>query len=79
MAKTTYRIPPPSNIKHDKKEFIINYLTDMKSDYKDSLNKDSLYLDIDKLITEIQKEQINKDLCWKIKDEMGKKINIINK
>lgn len=62
-----------------KKEFIVNYLTDMKSDYKDSLNKDSLYLDIDKLITEIQKEQINKDLCWRIKDEMGKRINIINK
>jgi len=62
-----------------KKEFIVNYLNEMKSDYKDSLNKDSLYLDIDKLIVEINKEQINKDLCWKIKEEMGKKINILNK
>ena len=61
-----------------KREFIVNYLNEMKSDYKDSLNKDSLYLDIDKLIVEINKEQINKDLCWKIKDEIGKKINIIN-
>ena len=62
-----------------KKEFIVNYLNEMKKDYEDSLNKDSLYLDIDRLITEIQKEQINKDLCWKIKEEMGKKINILNK
>lgn len=62
-----------------KKEFIINYLGEMKDDYEDSLNKDSLYLDIDKMISEIQKEQINKNFIWKIKDEMGKKINKINK
>lgn len=58
-----------------KKEFIINYLTEMKKDYENA----PLHKDIDKLILEINKEQINKDLCWKIKDEMGKKINIINK
>lgn len=57
-----------------KKEFIINYLNEMKKDYKDSL-----YLDIDKLTAEIQKDQINKDLCWNLKEEIGKKINIINK
>lgn len=58
-----------------KKEFIVNYLNEMKKDFS---NKE-LQLNIGKLIEEINKEQINKDLCWKIKDEMGKKINKINK
>lgn len=58
-----------------KKEFIVNYLNEMKKDYEDA----SLHQDVDKLIAEIKKEQINKDLCWKIKEDMGKKINIINK
>ncbi|MFA5771023.1 MAG: hypothetical protein WC894_06065 [Patescibacteria group bacterium] len=57
-----------------KKEFIVNYLSKMKKDFSDK----DLHQNIDKLILEINKEQINKDLCWKIKDEMGKKINIIN-
>jgi len=58
-----------------KKEFIVNYLNEMKKDYENI----PLHVDIDKLISEIRKEQINKDLCWKIKDDMGKKINILNK
>jgi hypothetical protein len=62
-----------------KREFIVNYLKEMKEDYKDSLKKDSLYLDIDKLTAEIQKEQINKDLCYGIAQEMGKRINILYK
>ena len=54
-----------------KREFIVNYLNEMKKDYDDA----PLHQDIDKLLTEIQKEQIDKGLCWKIKDEMGKKIS----
>jgi len=57
-----------------KKEFIVNYLNEMKKDYADS----PLHQDIDKLISEIQKEQINKDLVWNLKEEIGKKINITN-
>lgn len=54
-----------------KKEFIVNYLNEMKKDFSDK----ELYENIDKLTAEIQKDQINKDLCWRLKDEIGKKIN----
>ena len=57
-----------------KKEFIINYLNEMKKDFSDK----GLHQNIDKLIIEIGKEQINKDLCYGIAGEMGKKINLIN-
>ena len=57
-----------------KKEFIVNYLNEMKKDFSDK----ELHQNIDKLITEISKDQINKDLCWKIKEGIGKKINLIN-
>ncbi len=58
-----------------KKEFILNYLNEMKKDYQDR----SLHLNIDKLISEIKKDQIDKDLCWKIKDVIGKQVDKINK
>lgn len=58
-----------------KKEFILNYLSEMKNDYQDR----SLHLNIDKLISEIKKDQIDKDLCWKIKDVIGKQVDKINK
>ena len=61
-----------SNIK---REFILNYLDEMKKDYQDR----SLHLNIDKLISEIKKDQIDKDLCWKIKDVIGKQVDKINK
>jgi hypothetical protein len=58
-----------------KREFILNYLDEMKNDYSDKL----LHQDIEKLASEIKKEQIDRDLCVRIKDEIGKKINKINK
>lgn len=58
-----------------KREFILNYLDEMKKDYQDR----SLHLNIDKLISELKKDQIDKDLCWKIKNIIGKLINKINK
>lgn len=58
-----------------KKEFILNYLDEMKKDYQDR----SLHLNIDKLISEIKKDQIDKDICWKIKDVIGKQVDKINK
>lgn len=58
-----------------KKEFIVNYLAEMKKDFSDK----ELHLNIDKLITEIQKDQINKDLCYGIAETIGKRINILNK
>jgi len=58
-----------------KREFIVNYLEEMKKEYEDK----SLQTNIGKLITEIKKEQINKSLCYSLKDEIGKKINKINK
>ena len=58
-----------------KREFMINYLNEMKNNYQN----EPLHLDVDNLIEEINKDKIDKDLCWKIKDEIGKKINMINK
>jgi hypothetical protein len=58
-----------------KKEFILNYLSEMKNDYQDR----SLHLNIDKLISEIKKDQIDKDICWNIKDVIGKQVDKINK
>lgn len=58
-----------------KKEFILNYLQEMKKDYPNP----PLHQDIDKLLVEVDREMIDKDLCWKIKEDMAKKINFINK
>lgn len=58
-----------------KKEFTLNYLEELKNDYKDN----NLLQSIDRLKQEIDKPQINLELCNKLKDEIGKKIYILNK
>ncbi|MFA6390187.1 MAG: hypothetical protein WCX78_00410 [Patescibacteria group bacterium] len=58
-----------------KKEFMINYLNDLKEDFKnENINKNA-----DMLIKELQKEQIDRDLCFSLKEEVVKNIIDINK
>jgi hypothetical protein len=57
-----------------KKEFINNYLKDMKKDFDD----ESINRNIDQFLTEISKPMIDIDLCQILRDEIGKRINKIN-
>lgn len=53
-----------------KKEFIINYLIDLKKDSQDNKIK----MNVDLLINELQKEKIDKELCLNLKEKIIKKI-----
>lgn len=58
-----------------KREFIINYLKELKKDYDNKVIKNNA----DLILEEVLKDQINLDKCLTYKENLLKEINKINK